>query len=101
MNCAIVRGTALSFAATLAFVPALAMGGLKGVVNINTATVEQLELLPNVGAVRARAIVEHRKEHGPFKSVEELEAVSGIGEKALGEIGRHCVLKGQTTAQRE
>ncbi|MBW2281662.1 MAG: helix-hairpin-helix domain-containing protein [Deltaproteobacteria bacterium] len=101
MNRAIVRGMGLSLAAVLAFAPALVMGGLEGVVNINTATSEQLELLPNVGEVRARAIIEHRKQHGPFKSVGELEAVSGIGEKAIGEIGPHCVLTGQTTAQRE
>ena len=101
MHCAIVRGAALSLAAALAFVPALVMGELKGVVNINTATAEQLELLPNVGAVRARAIVEYRKQHGPFESVDQLEDVSGIGEKALNEIGRYCVLTGQTTAQRE
>ena len=101
MHGAIVRSAALSLVAAFAFVPALAMGGLKGVVNINTATAEQLELLPNVGAVRAWAIVEYRKQHGPFESVEQLEDVSGIGEKALNEIGRYCVLTGQTTAQRE
>ncbi len=101
MHCAIVRGAALSLAAALALVPALVMGGLKGVVNINTASVEQLELLPSVGAVRARAIVEHRKQHGAFKSVEQLVEVSGNGEKALDEIGRYCVLTGQTTVQRE
>ena len=101
MHGAIMRGATLSIVAALAFVPALVMGGLKGVVNINTANAEQLELLPSVGAVRARAIVEYRKQHGPFKSVEQLEDVSGIGEKALDEIGRYCVLTGQTTAQRE
>ncbi len=51
--------------------------------NINTASVEQLMTLHGIGEVTAKAIVAHRQEHGPFKSVEDLVAVSGIGEKRL------------------
>lgn len=102
MHCAIKRGATLSLAAALAFLPALsAFGGLTGVVNINTATAEQLQMLPNVGETRARAIVEHRKTNGPFKSVGELTQVSGIGDKALESMRRHCVLEGRTTAKLE
>ena len=102
MHCAIKRGAALSLAAALAFLPALsALGGLTGVVNINTATTDQLQMLPNVGESRARAIVEHRKTNGPFKKVDELTEVSGIGEKALESMQGHCVLEGRTTAKLE
>lgn len=72
---------------------------LVGVVNVNTATPEQLELLPGVGPARARAIIEHRKEHGPFAEVEDLRQISGIGEKALERIRPHCTLRGKTTAR--
>lgn len=48
--------------------------------NINTATVEQLMQIKGIGEKKAQAIVEYRKSHGPFKKVEELELVKGIGE---------------------
>ncbi|WP_255768953.1 ComEA family DNA-binding protein [Pseudarthrobacter sulfonivorans] len=54
-----------------------------GKVNLNTASVEELEALPKVGPVLAQRIVDWRKEHGPFKSVEELDAVDGVGPKML------------------
>jgi competence protein ComEA len=72
---------------------------LAGVVNVNLATAEELELLPGIGPARAAAIIEHRKAHGPFASVDDLVQVSGIGEKALAQIKPHCVLKGKTTAR--
>ena len=49
------------------------------VVNINTATVQDFEDLPGIGPVMAQRIVDYRDEHGPFKSVEELTKVKGIG----------------------
>jgi competence ComEA-like helix-hairpin-helix protein len=48
-------------------------------VNINTASVEQLAALPRMGPERANAIVSHRASNGPFKSTEELEQVKGLG----------------------
>ena len=54
-----------------------------GTVNLNTATVEELDALPKVGPVLAQRIVDWRKEHGPFTSVEELDAVDGVGPKML------------------
>jgi competence protein ComEA len=101
MHCAIKWGVTLSLAAALAFLPAQVWAGITGVVNVNTANSEQLQLLPNVGGARAQAIVEHRKAHGPFKSVSELTQVSGIGDKALESMRKHCVLEGRTTARRE
>lgn len=52
-------------------------------VNINTATVPELELLPGVGPKLAERIIDHRKKHGPFKNVDDLDAVSGIGARIL------------------
>lgn len=52
-----------------------------GPVNINTATAEELQTLPGVGEVTARAIVEERERGGPFASPEDLMRVSGIGQK--------------------
>lgn len=71
---------------------------LVGVVNLNTATPEQLELLPGVGPARARAIVEDRKAHGPYRSPQDLTRVSGIGERALLRMNRHLAVSGKTTA---
>ena len=56
------------------------------IVNINTATVQDLESLPGIGPVMAQRIVDYRNEHGPFKSVEELTKVKGIGESKLEEL---------------
>jgi competence protein ComEA len=73
--------------------------GLSGVVNVNTATPDELQLLPGVGPSRARAIVEYRTQHGAFEKVEELLGVRGIGEKALEQMRPHVALSGKTTAQ--
>lgn len=52
-----------------------------GVININTATAAELEALPGVGAKTAARIVEYRQKNGPFKKIEELMNVRGVGEK--------------------
>ena len=54
--------------------------------NINTASINELTTLPGIGEVKARAIVDYRENHGPFKSVEELMMVSGIGEKTYEKL---------------
>lgn len=56
------------------------------VVNINTADTEELDELPEVGLATAEAIVEHRRAHGPFRSVDELVEVPGIGPATLEKI---------------
>ena len=56
------------------------------VTDLNTATTAQLEQLPGVGPVLAGRIVQWRTANGPFRSVEELGEVSGIGDAILGQI---------------
>ena len=58
-------------------------GSSGGKVNLNTAGAEELAELPKVGPVLAQRIVGWRKEHGLFKTVEELDAVDGVGPKML------------------
>lgn len=55
-------------------------------IDINTATEEELQALPGIGQTRARAIVAYREEHGPFRYVENLRDVAGIGEGTLEKI---------------
>ena len=52
-------------------------------ININTASATELTALNRIGPVTADRIVAYREKHGPFKSVEELVAVRGIGPKTL------------------
>jgi competence protein ComEA len=54
-----------------------------GPVNVNSATVDQLDVLPGVGPATAAAIVAHREQHGPFQTVEQLGDVRGIGPAKL------------------
>ena len=48
-------------------------------INLNTATFEELLALPGIGDVRARSIIDYRSTHGPFQSIEDIQAVEGIG----------------------
>ena len=56
------------------------------VVDLNRATLAELDALPGIGPVLARRIVEHRGRHGPFRSVDELRAVAGIGPALLARL---------------
>ena len=67
------------------------------VVNINSASQKQLEELPGVGPAKAKAIIDYRKKHGPFKSVEDVKKVDGIGDATYDQIKGDLVTKGTTT----
>jgi competence protein ComEA len=55
-------------------------------IRINKATLEEIESLPGIGPKKAEAIIQYRDENGPFKQVEDLLEVSGIGEKTLEQL---------------
>jgi competence protein ComEA len=67
--------------------PAAGAAGLPGgKVHLNSATLEQLDLLPGVGPVTAQKILDYRTQHGAFQSFEELDAVPGIGPARLEQL---------------
>src|SRR5256885_643794 len=55
-------------------------------ININTAPSADLELLPGIGPALAARIIEYRKTSGPFRSVDDLDKVKGIGPRTLVKI---------------
>lgn len=57
-----------------------------GLININTATKEQLQTLPRIGQSKAEEIIRYREENGPFEKVEDIKNVSGIGESIFDQI---------------
>ncbi len=59
---------------------------IAGLVNINSASLAQLETLPGIGPSKAQAIIEYRLKNGPFIRVEDLDKVSGIGPKTLEDL---------------
>ena len=67
-----------------------------GKVNINTATAQQLTVLPGVGEKLAARIVDYRQKSGGFKNVSELMNVQGIGEKNLAKIQGFLTTGGET-----
>ena len=83
----------LSLALGLLLVPAIAFGAI----NINTATKDELVALPGIGPAKAQAIVDYRKAHGPFKTVEELKEVKGIGAKRFEKLKPDLAVSGPST----
>jgi len=68
-----------------------------GTVNINSATSAELARLPRVGSKLADRIVAHRSQHGPFKRVEDLMEVKGVGEKMFTSLKPYLATSGATT----
>ena len=87
-----MKRIALLFAALLAYA-----GFAFAAVNINSATQEMLEALDGIGPVKAQAIIEYRKKNGPFKRLDEIKNVDGIGDATFEKIRRDIALTGTST----
>src|ERR1043166_6991428 len=68
-----------------------------GVVNINTADISQLQLLPRVGQKAAQRIIDYRTAHGPFQKATDLMQVKGFGSKSFERLSSYIVVEGKTT----
>jgi competence ComEA-like helix-hairpin-helix protein len=68
-----------------------------GVVNLNTAPADVLALLPGIGPAKATAILAYRKRH-PFRTVDELVRIKGVGRKMVRRLRVHLAAAGPTTA---
>lgn len=95
---------ALLVIASLASAPARATGAgganspeTSGVINVNSASAEQIAFLPRVGIKLAERVVEYRKSNGPFKKIEDLMEVKGVGEKLFVALKPHLTVSGSTT----
>jgi competence protein ComEA len=71
-----------------------------GIVNINTASVAELEALPGVGPKTAARIIEYRQKNGPFKKVEDIMNVRGLGEKNFLKLKEQLTVGAPKTAER-
>src|SRR5438874_11153941 len=66
-------------------------------VNINTATKEELDALPEIGPVKAQAIIDYRKANGPFKTPEDIMKVNGIKEGTFAKVKGMISVRGVST----
>lgn len=71
---------------------------IEGKININTASPEQLTLLPRIGLKKAMMIIERRKKT-PFRQIQEITKVKGIGMKTFLKLKPYLSIEGPTTAK--
>jgi competence protein ComEA len=97
MKSFLTKGMALSVIAALLVIPALAQQTAQPAkpagekiaaekINLNTGTLDDLQKLTGVGPKIAQRILDFRKQNGPFKKIEDLMKVKGIGEKTFGKF---------------
>lgn len=70
---------------------------IDGKVNINTATEDQIALLPGIGPKLATEVVNYRTSNGNFKTIEDIKKVNGVGDKKFEKIKNFVVVEGDTT----
>lgn len=73
---------------------AFASAAFAATVNLNTASQAELDTLNGVGPVKAKAIIDYRTKNGPFKSVDDLEKVSGFGKKTVDKLRADLTVNG-------
>jgi competence protein ComEA len=79
------EGEAAGQVPTIQANPASSQGGEEKV-NLNDASKEDFETLPGIGPAKAAAFVQYREENGPFKSIEDIKEISGIGDKTFEKL---------------
>jgi len=85
----------------LALLMCVALAGTAlAVVNINTASKEELTTIKGIGEKHAQEIIDYRKKNGDFKSVDDLEKVPGIGPGTMKQIRSQVTVSGKTTADK-
>jgi competence protein ComEA len=85
----------------LTLIMCLALAGTAAaVVNINTATKEELTTIKGIGDKRAQEIIDYRKKNGDFKSIDELEKVPGIGPGTMKQIRSQVTVSGKPTTDK-
>ncbi|WDF81631.1 helix-hairpin-helix domain-containing protein [Lacticaseibacillus pabuli] len=88
----VAAGTATAGSAGVTAASGSATAGAGAQVNLNSATVDQLQTISGVGPKRAQDILAYRDEHGGFKKVADLKEVSGIGDKMFANIEPHVTV---------
>lgn len=92
-------GLILAFAAvTFLSAAALEPSNSQSKININTASISELQQLPRVGAKVAQRIVDFREKHGKFQRIEEIMKVQGIGEKTFEEMKDQITVGDKSTS---
>jgi competence protein ComEA len=82
----VVPGSGMGGGAAAAASPPGAGSSPSAPLDLNTATLEQLEALPGIGPVTAQKILDYRQQHGAFHSVDELQGVPGIGPAHMAQL---------------
>ena len=86
---------ALFLVCFLAVTAAPAVMAVDGKININAASVDELTQLQKVGPKMAERIVAYRQAHGPFKTIDDLKNVKGVGDKIL-ELNKERITVGES-----
>ena len=93
MLCGVLCGAHVAVASQDKPASTVSAAAAKTIVNLNTATVDQIEALPGIGRKTAERIIEFRTKNGGFKRIEDLMNVKGIGEKSFLKLKPQLTVK--------